>query len=100
MRYTIPDQRRILDTYGVENQTMIWMEELAELSKAASKCVRNNSIETVSDLSEEIGDVLICIQQMCKAYKIPARWIQEVIWEKFERQMKRIDSEFEKGKEN
>ena len=93
MKMIIPDQTAVLKHYGVEKQTVIWMEELAELSKAASKCLREDTGEHRADLAEEIADVLICIKQMRQAYKIPQSLVEGIICEKWERQNKRMTEE-------
>jgi hypothetical protein len=43
MKFDIDNQRPVIDYYGVTEQTIIWAEELSELTKATSKCHRNPS---------------------------------------------------------
>lgn len=93
MKMIIPDQTDVLNHYGVEKQTVIWMEELAELSKAASKCLREDTGEHRADMAEEIADVMICIKQMMQAYSLTANYVQDIINEKCERQRKRMEEE-------
>lgn len=96
MRVAVPSQKEIIEHYGVEKQTVIWMEELSELTKAASKCLRNYNdldYEYVGNLAEEIADVIICIEQMRVVYSIPQNLIQGIILEKYERQLNRMEFE-------
>lgn len=59
-RYAV--YRAALDTYGVQSQTMMVMEEMAELAKELSKNLRgaNNKAQ----IAEEIADVQIMLDQM------------------------------------
>lgn len=90
MNINVPNQDSILDYYGIQNQTLIWMEELSELAKAVSKCFRQFDELRRSDVIEEIADVFICIEQMASYYKISPDSIQNVIQEKYERQLTRM----------
>lgn len=86
MKFDIDNQTPILTHYGITEQTIIWAEELSELTKAASKCHRDPSGERVADMAEEIADVLICIRQMMQGYGISQSLVQGIISEKCERQ--------------
>lgn len=87
-----------MDRYGIEKQSLIAMEELAELQKAISKLVRNPEEKTKPlefkglrhNLIEEMADVLICMDQLIEFYKISHYEIQELIQAKQERQAKRL----------
>ena len=93
MQIQIPNQEMILNKYGITSQTIIWQEELAELSKAASKCWRDPSESHKADMSEEIADVLICIEQMRIAYDISQSTVENIVAAKYERQMNRMKNE-------
>ena len=93
MKFDIDNQTPILTHYGITEQTIIWAEELSELTKAASKCHRDPSTGNCLDMAEEIADVLICIKQMMQAYGLTANHVQEIIDEKCERQRKRMEEE-------
>lgn len=93
MKFYIDNQTPILTHYGITEQTIIWAEELSELTKAASKCHRDPSIGNCLDMAEEIADVLICIKQMMQAYGLTANHVQEIINEKCERQRERMRKE-------
>ena len=90
-----------MDRYGIQNQSLVAMEELSELQKAVSKLVRNpeektNSLkfeELRNNLIEEMADVLICMDQLIEYYQIERHEIQELIQAKQERQAKRLEEE-------
>lgn len=90
-----------MDRYGIEKQSLVAMEELAELQKAISKLVRNPEEKTKplefkglrQNLIEEMADVLICMDQLIEFYQIERPEIQELIQTKQERQAKRIEEE-------
>lgn len=90
-----------MNRYGIERQSLVAMEELAELQKAISKLVRNSEEKTKSlefkglrhNLIEEMADVLICMNQLIEFYHIQRPDIQELIQAKQERQAKRLEEE-------
>lgn len=90
-----------LERYGIEKQSLVAMEELAELQKAISKLVRNPKERTKPlefkglrhNLIEEMADVLICMDQLIEFYRIQRLDIQDIIQAKQERQAKRLEEE-------
>lgn len=90
-----------MDRYGIEKQSLVAMEELAELQKAISKLVRNPEERTKplefkglrQNLIEEMADVLICMDQLIEYYQIQGIEIQDIIQAKQERQAKRLEEE-------
>ena len=90
-----------MDRYGIKMQSLVAMEELAELQKAISKLVRNSEERTKSlefkglrhNLIEEMADVLTCMDQLIEFYHIQRPDIQELIQAKQERQAKRLEEE-------
>lgn len=90
-----------MDRYGIEKQSLVAMEELAELQKAISKLVRNPKENTKplefkglrNNLIEEMADVLICMDQLIEFYKISQYEIQDIIQAKQKRQAKRLEEE-------
>lgn len=92
---------KTLDRYGIEKQSLVAMEELAELQKAISKLVRNPEEKTKplefkglrQNLIEEMADVLICMDQLIEYYQIQGIEIQDTIQAKQERQAKRLEEE-------
>lgn len=95
MRIEIPDQTKVISRYGTATQTMVHMEECAELIQAASKMrgVTNaGSDDTAAryNLVEEMADVLICMKQMQEIYGITDQDIQQMADRKCRRQEARL----------
>ena len=90
-----------MDRYGIEKQSLVAMEELAELQKAISKLVRNPEERTKplefkglkNNLIEEMADVLICMDQLIEFYNVQHYDVQDIIQAKQERQAKRLEEE-------
>ena len=90
-----------MDRYGIKMQSLVAMEELAELQKAISKLVRNSEERTKSlefkglrhNLIEGMADVIICMDQLKEYYSINHAEIQSIIASKQERQAKRLEEE-------
>lgn len=90
-----------MDRYGIKMQSLVAMEELAELQKAISKLVRNSEERTKSlefkglrhNLIEEMADVIICMDQLKEFYQIKRPEIQELIQAKQARQRRRLEEE-------
>lgn len=71
----MPETNKITEkaiaTYGGELQSMVAMEECAELVQAISKCIREpHDEESRKHLVEEMADVLICLQQLKSIYEV------------------------------
>ena len=73
--------RKAVETFGVDLQQMVAMEELGELIQAISKiarweCSQSEDLETLSEyidnLAEEIADVEIMLEQLkqCHGFNI------------------------------
>ena len=58
--------RKAIETYGVEAQTKMAIEEMAELTNALMKFARGRN--TVDDIIEEIADVTIMMRQLAIIY--------------------------------
>ena len=91
------DNIKILEKSGVKNQILIWVEELSELQKALTKWGRkydelNGQIskELRDDIVEEYVDVIICLNQICKAIKITDAEVIKWYEYKIDRQKKRM----------
>lgn len=90
-----------MDRYGIKMQSLVAMEELAELQKAISKLVRNSEEKTKSlefkglrhNLIEEMADVIICMDQLKEYYNINHAEIQSTIASKQAIQAKRLEEE-------
>lgn len=95
--FDLTEQLSMLSKFGIERQSMIAMEECAELQKAVSKLIRyaDSDYEKFKqlrkDLVEEIGDVMICIYQLKLFYEIKQSEIQKVIDFKQKRGLDRYD---------
>ena len=59
---------KAIEKWGKEAQTIVAMEECAELIKECSKMLRGQG--NIDHLIEEIADVLICIEQLEIIYGI------------------------------
>ena len=77
-----------IENYGEELQTTVCMEELAELIQAISKEKRGKSDKL--HLSEEIADVLICIEILKEVYGVDDNTINSWIYTKQERIKERM----------
>lgn len=65
--------KKTIEKNGITVQSMIAMEECAELAQAVSKCLRSKEmipIERREHLIEEMADVLIVIEQLKIVYHI------------------------------
>ena len=88
----IPNQQSVIDFYGKKIQSTIAMEECAELIQAISKLIRYSADKVMlgDNITEEIADVLICIEQLKLMYKIDDKAIQKWIDYKCQRQVERF----------
>ena len=96
MRIEIPEQRKVISTYGAKAQTVIHCEECAELIQAISKMHRIRLAEADDkdayyNLVEEMADVLICIEQLKEIYGVNDSEIQKLVDFKCARQEARIN---------
>lgn len=92
MAYNIDESviAKSIKYYGKEIQSTVCMEECAELIQAISKAKRGKFDE--NNMTEEITDVLICIEILKQIYNIPDYSIKNWI----ERKQKRILDRMEK----
>lgn len=70
--------KRSIEHYGKDLQSTVCMEECAELIQAISKEKRGKSDK--SHLTEEMADVIICMEMLKEIYSISddmiSEWIQ------------------------
>lgn len=85
--------KAVMKHYGYENQREVFVEECAELIQAVQKCKRNNT-DISENLKEEIADVMIMCLQMREF--VGKGSIDDIIVEKLQRQLERIEEENEK----
>ena len=71
-----------IDKYGTQKQSMVAMEECAELIQAISKMQRKGSL---NNLIEEMADVLIMIEQLKMMFCIKNSVVEKVVDAKIER---------------
>ena len=77
-----------IEHYGIENQSTVCMEELAELIQAISKEKRGK--HSMMHLTEEIADVEICIEMLKQMYGVQEHAVNAWIRKKQEREVKRM----------
>ena len=80
--------KRSIEHYGKDLQSTVCMEECAELIQAISKEKRGKSDK--EHLSEEMADVIICIEMLKEIYSISDDMIFEWIQIKEARIIERI----------
>ena len=80
--------KRSIEHYGKDIQSTVCMEECAELIQAISKEKRGKSDK--EHLSEEMADVIICIEMLKEIYSISDDMISEWIQIKEARIIERI----------
>ncbi len=96
MKVEIPGQGKVIGYYGREAQSVVGMEECAELIQAISKiyrcgCGPDIPPDAYENLVEECADVLIIIEQMLEMYEIPDHELQRMVDYKCKRQEERMD---------
>ncbi len=82
--------QRIADGYGFEHQFGQTTEELCELLVALHKYKRLPSTEEAAEVTEEIADVCIMIEQIKYLLKIKDSDIDQITDFKLSRQMQRL----------
>lgn len=80
-----------IDRWGVQMQTVVCMEECAELIKECSKMLRGKGDK--EHLIEEMADVYICLEMLKKMYGISSTDIVNERVRKLERLRKRIEED-------
>ena len=91
--------KKSIEHYGADLQTVVCMEECAELIQAISKMKRGK--DNRNNLIEEVADVMICIEILKQVYGISDNEIQNYVCKKQNRSIERMKSdesqEVEKG---
>lgn len=86
--------KKAIRKYGVEKQLLICIEELSELIQAITKMERYPNDETrKNDLTEELTDVLICLDYLALIYEIDEAKIDEIWSKKLKRLKERMKNE-------
>ena len=60
---------RVIDVNGKDKQIDIAIEEMSELTKALLKDRRYHTEQTKRDVTEEMADVFICLEQLTIMYQ-------------------------------
>ena len=82
--------KQIANHFGIDNQMIKTVEELAELSQVICKIQLDGMTDqSYENLVEEIGDVEIMIDQLKLLHNISEYGLNEIKEEKIERTMKR-----------
>ena len=84
--------KEIAEHYGLKNQLRQLAEECSELSVESSHSARHG---TTVKIIEEIGDVMLMIEQVIYLANIDKCDIEDCINYKINRQLKRIEEEEE-----
>jgi len=84
--------RGMIDKYGHKNQTIVAIEELAELQKELTKYLRGEGNH--DHLVEEFADVNIMLIQISEMYNLTDREVWEAIDFKIDRMQKDLEYEF------
>ena len=92
--------KKIADTYGYDSQSRQLIEEMAELTQAINKAWRmgndfDNLLVQKRNIKEEIADVTIMIEQIKYLLHISDSDINEIIEQKLNRQLERINNGLE-----
>ena len=83
---------RVIDRKGKDHQIDIAIEEMAELTKALLKDRRHHSPETVTDITEEMADVYICLAELAIIFENRSE-VEDMIDRKLQRLKKRLNDE-------
>ena len=97
---------KIIKHYGIDKQLKYIHSEYFELDEAIINHELKRSVEyeiplteivgTQEHIAEEIADVMVMLEQFRLYYDIPSMQITEIMHQKIERQLKRIEKENEK----
>ena len=78
----------IVNYHGVNNQIVVWIEEMSELTKELCKYQRKK--HNIFDIKGEINDVQICLDQMKLVFKYTAQEQKQDYDYKVNRELGRI----------
>lgn len=62
--------REALETFGVQHQMVVAIEEMGEVQHELCKILRAEGEGDLRHLAEEIVDARICLEQMVKAFSL------------------------------
>lgn len=81
-------EQRVIEKYGKEKQTVIAMEEMAELTKELSKSLRG--ADNRQQILEEVADVEICLSEIRLMHNIQLNELAAMMDEKLKRTEERL----------
>ena len=89
------ENAKVLDHYTLEEQAIVWIEEMSELTKEITKRLRNKEFtdESLAHFKEELTDVQICLDQMRVAIDYNFDEQEDNYRKKVERTKERIKNE-------
>ena len=82
---------QIINHYGEDKQLIMAIEEMSELTKVLCKTERGKI--NLNDLTEEIADVMVMMEQLILIFKLDGILIRHKMRFKIERQLRRIFDE-------
>lgn len=95
------DLKKIINTFGINNQQRKLQEEIFELQEAITCFELNNSVSYeiplcelaygIDSIKEELADCMVLLNQIMINYNITNREINEVMNKKIERTIDRIE---------
>lgn len=85
--------KKSIEFYGKDIQSIVCMEECSELIQCISKELRGKS--DIAHLTEEMADVLICVDILKQIYNISDEELNNWIKYKQERILNRIQGDIE-----
>lgn len=85
--------KKSIDFYGKDIQSIVCMEECSELIQCISKELRGKS--DIAHLTEEMADVLICVEILKQIYNISDEELNNWIKYKQKRILNRIQGDIE-----
>lgn len=100
LKETLEKNIEIVKHYGVKAQIPVWIEEQSELIKVLCKWARKYdklegdiNLQLLSDMKEEITDVIICLDQLRYVIGFDDENMMKEYKFKVERQLERIAGE-------
>lgn len=81
-------EQRVVEKFGKEKQTIIAMEEMAELTKELSKSLRG--ADNRQQILEEVADVEICLSEIRLMHNIQLNELAAMMDEKLKRTEERL----------
>lgn len=84
---------KAIDRYGITHQIIVAIEEMSELTKELTKCLRKNG--NIDHLIEELADVYIVLEEIKEIFNVPCDALEGKMREKLDRLNKRLEGSAE-----